>query len=166
MCHLDHNRKFPTKIIGCVNWILKSLEAAMTPNKSNHNPNIKYGETRMWTRIHKGNRGTWTSSTQQVREDPYVDQKTQKVVCWDTYKKWRRSNKKGETRKGGGARNWFQSTRTVTCSCERSRTSPSSRAWEKDRKSSSSRSISCRLAADWRLQPIQQKFEGDDPRIG
>ena len=45
-------------------------------------------------------------------------------------------------------RNWFQSIRTVTCSRERSRTSASSRACEKDRKSSSSRSTSCRLAAE------------------
>ena len=42
----------------------------------------------------------------------------------------------------------FKSSRTVTCSCERSRTSPSSRACEKDRKSSSSRSTSWRLAAE------------------
>ena len=47
---------------------------------------------------------------------------------------WRWSNKYGETRVGGstrGARNWFQSTRTVACCWERSRTSPSSRACEK-----------------------------------
>ena len=47
-----------------------------------------------------------------------------------------------------GTQNWFQSTRILTCSCERSRTSPSSRACEKDRKSSSSRSTSSRLAAE------------------
>ena len=47
-----------------------------------------------------------------------------------------------------GARHCFQSTRTVTCSCERSRTSPSSRACEGDRKSSSSRVTSSRLAAE------------------
>ena len=54
----------------------------------------------------------------------------------------------------------------VTFSCERSRTSQSSRAREKDGKSSSSRSISCQLEADQRLQFIQHTFEGDDPRIG
>ena len=91
----------------------------------------------------------------------------------DAYKKWRRrSNENGETRRwarvhqGGGARHWLQSTRIVTCSCERSRTFPSSRACQKDRKSSSSRSTSSRLAAEYLLQPIQQQFEGDDPRIG
>ena len=86
----------------------------------------KYGETRMWTRIHKALRvGTWTCG--------------------------RRSNRYGELHIGEsnrGERDCFQSTRTVTCNCERSRTSPSSRACEKDRKSSSSRSTSCRLAAD------------------
>ena len=74
-------------------------------NKMNFRPN-KYGETRVWTRIHKTLRvDTWT-------------------CC-------RRSNRHGETPIGGskrGGRNWFQSTRTVTCSCERSRTSQSSRA--------------------------------------
>ena len=37
---------------------------------------------------------------------------------------------------------------------------------KKDRKTSSSRSSSCGLAAEQRLQPIQQKIKGDDPRIG
>ena len=37
---------------------------------------------------------------------------------------------------------------------------------KKDRKSSSSGSTSCRLAAEERLQPIQQKIEGHDSRIG
>ena len=44
-------------------------------------------------------------------------------------------------------------------------TFPSSTACEQDRKSSSSRSISCRLATEQRPQPIQQKFERDDARI-
>ena len=35
MCHLDHHRRFPTKIIGCANWILILLEAAKTSNESN-----------------------------------------------------------------------------------------------------------------------------------
>ena len=62
--------------------------------------------------------------------------------------------KNGETRRwtrihqGGGARHWLQRTRIVTCSCERSRTFPSSRACQKDQKSSSSKSTSSRLAAE------------------
>ena len=43
---------------------------------------------------------------------------------------------------------WLQSTRTVTCNCEGSRTFTSSRARHKDRKSSLSRSTSSRLAAE------------------
>ena len=58
MCHLDHHRKFPTKISGCVNWILISLEAAEITNESNQNPKPNY----------------------QVRGHPYVDQNPQSVV--------------------------------------------------------------------------------------
>ena len=57
-------------------------------------------------------------------------------------------------------------TRTVTCNCERSRTLPGSRACEKDRKLSSSRITSCRLATEQRVQPHSAKFEGDDPQVG
>ena len=42
MCHLDHHRKFPTKIIRCAIWILILLEAAKTPNESNQNPKPNY----------------------------------------------------------------------------------------------------------------------------
>ena len=99
--------------------------------------------------------------------DPKVGKSPQNQ---EKYLVWSRGlhalNKNGETRIGGGARHWLQSTRTVTCSCKRSRTSPSSRAWEEDRKSSSPRSTSSRLAPEWRLRPIQQQFEGDYPRTG
>ena len=112
------------------------------PTNPTKNPIIKNGETGGWMKLHP-----------KLRVD----------ACQN----WRRrSNKNGETRKGGGARHWLQGTRIVTCSCERSRTFPSSRACQKDRKSSSSRSTSSRLAAEERLQPIQQQFEGDDSRIG
>ena len=46
----------------CVIWIQMSLEAAMITNESNQNPKpnyIKYGETRLWARVHKGNRETY-----------------------------------------------------------------------------------------------------------
>ena len=33
LCHLDHHRRFPTKIIGWKNWIQRSLEAAKRPNE-------------------------------------------------------------------------------------------------------------------------------------
>ena len=44
MCHLDHRRRFLTKIIGFMNWILKSLEAAKIPNKSNQNLKANFQE--------------------------------------------------------------------------------------------------------------------------
>ena len=51
--HLDHHRKFPTKIIGCAIWILTLLEAAKTPNESNQIPKPNY----------------------QVRGDPFEERK-------------------------------------------------------------------------------------------
>ena len=149
MCHLDHHRTFPTKKIGCVIWILMSLEAAKVLNESNQDAKPNY----------------------QVRRDPCVEEErksrnvpsliTTLLVMRNTMKSQitstgssilvNQTNRYGETRIGEsnrGARDCFQSTRTVTCNCKRSRTSPSSRACEKDRKSSSSRSTSCRLAAD------------------
>ena len=57
MCHLDHHRKVPTTIIGCVIWILISLEAAKIPNESNQKPKPNY----------------------HVRGDPYVDKSPQEV---------------------------------------------------------------------------------------
>ena len=103
-------------------------------------------------------------------------------VCWTRRqkrrrrrKRRRRSNKNGETREwtttrfvhsARGNRNWLQSVWIATCSCEKSRKLPRSRTREEDRKSSSPRSTSSRLAAEQRLQPIQQQFESDDPRIG
>ena len=41
MCRLDYRRRFPIQIIGCVIWILTSLEAAKIPNESNQNPKPK-----------------------------------------------------------------------------------------------------------------------------
>ena len=45
MCHLDHHQRFPTNIIGWMNWIQKSLEAAKTPNESNQNPKTQSSRT-------------------------------------------------------------------------------------------------------------------------
>ena len=77
---------------------------------------------------------------------------------------WRRSNKNGETREGGGARHWLQSTRTVTCSCERCRTSPSSRACEKIESHPHREALQADLQQSNVYNPISNK--GDDPRIG
>ena len=45
MYHIDHHRRFPSKIIGWKNWIQKSLEAAKTPNESNQNPKTQLSRT-------------------------------------------------------------------------------------------------------------------------
>ena len=58
LCHLDHHRKFPTKIIGCVIQNLMSLEAAKITNESNQNQEPNY----------------------QVRRDPYVGKSPQRKI--------------------------------------------------------------------------------------
>ena len=96
-------------------------------------------KTRGRTRVHKGNRErylVWSRGRQALNKNGETRMwiKIHKKLRADTCRNWRRSNKNGETRKGGGARHWLQSTRTVTYSCERSRNFPSSRACKKDRK--------------------------------
>ena len=58
MCHLDHHRRFHSKIIGWKNWIQKSLEAAKIPNESNQN----------------------STPNNQERRDPWVDKNPHKVA--------------------------------------------------------------------------------------
>ena len=45
MCHLDHHRKFPTKIIGRAIWILMLQEAARTPKRIEPKPTTKLSST-------------------------------------------------------------------------------------------------------------------------
>ena len=45
MCHLDHRRRFPVKIIGHVIWILMLQEAVKTSNESNENPILQLSST-------------------------------------------------------------------------------------------------------------------------
>ena len=59
MYHLDHHRRFLSKIIGWKNWIQKSLDAARTPNESNQNQKTNY----------------------QERWDPWVEWNPSKVAC-------------------------------------------------------------------------------------
>ena len=59
MYHLDHHRRFPSKIIGWKNWIQKSLDAAKTHNESNQNQKTNY----------------------QERWDPWVEWNPSKVAC-------------------------------------------------------------------------------------
>ena len=161
MYHLDHHRRFLSKVIGWKNWIQKSLEAAKTPNESNQNQKPNYQERwDPWVDKNPPRRSrkmsclvTRTSSTRQDREEPWVDRNLSKIAC-RCLQKLKKTIKNGETRRwtrvhqNGGARHWFQSARTVTLRCEGSRTFPSSTARQKDRKSSSSRSTSSRLAAE------------------
>ena len=106
-------------------------------------PMIKNEETRRWARIHQGNQAL--NKNGETRRWIRIHTKLRVDACQN----WRRrSNKNGETRKGGGARHWLQSIRIVTCSCFTSRKSQRSRGREEDRKSSSSRSTSSRVAAE------------------
>ena len=107
------------------------------------NPIIKNGETRRCTRIHLGDRKrylVWSRGHQALNKNGetrrWINIHTELRV--EAYKNWRRrSNKNGETRwwtrvhQRGRAQHWLQNTRIVTCSCERSRTFPSSRACQK-----------------------------------
>ena len=45
MCHLSLLQRFPSKIIGCVIWILMSLEAAKITNESNQKPKTQLSRT-------------------------------------------------------------------------------------------------------------------------
>ena len=63
-----------------MDWIQKPLEAAKISNESNQNqkPNSKNRKIHRWARVHKEiEKGTMfdhvrTSSTQQLRRDPFV----------------------------------------------------------------------------------------------
>ena len=124
-------------------------------------PLTKNGETRGWTTGHPGDRKrylVWSRRHQTLNKNGETRgwAKIHPELCVNAFsncRQRRRSNKNGETRRwtivhpARGNRHWLQSTKIVTCSCERSRKFPRSRARQEDRKSSSSRSTSSRLAA-------------------
>ena len=134
----------PPKISYKDNWIDLDSDIAGS-SKETQNPIIKYGENRMWRERRKSRNVPSLIATAKIPNESNQNQKTiiknGETRMWirihtklrvDAYENWRRrSNKNGETREGGGARLWLQSTRTVACCCERSRTSPSSRACQK-----------------------------------
>ena len=160
LCHLDHHRFKDNWMKELDSEVAESSKDTQRIQPKPKNPIIKNGETRGWTRIHQVDRErylVWSRGHQALNKNGetrgWIEIHPKLRV--DAYKNWRRrSNKNEETRRwtrvhqGGGARHWLQSTRIVTCSRKRSRTFPSSRARQKDRKSSSSRSISSRLAAE------------------
>ena len=164
-CHLEHHRRFLTKIIGRAIWILILLEdAARTSNESNWNPIPNYqvqgnlsldGEKNLWKRT-KFDRDTLnqekhdevTISTSTVK--PLSGHKsTKRCVLTPRHVE---DDQTGTERpvlvdQKRGTQIWFQSTRTVHTPLW-SRTSPSSRACITDRESSSTSSTSSRLAAE------------------
>ena len=117
ICHLDHHRKFPTKIIGCVIWILMSLEAAKIPNESNPNPKTQL------SRAERPECGQ--ESTKQTKKRTEFDHNT---LSQEKHDEVTDSTSTGDPHWWIKKRstNWFQCTRTVTLSCKGSRTSPSS----------------------------------------
>ena len=111
------------------------LQRHPTNRTKTQNPIIKNGETRMWT--DRGNPGTYhvaiVDTLKQEKHDEVTEPiSTGRPVLVDQEK-------------------WASKLISENQDCHtqvvaRSRTSPSSRACKKDRKSSSSRSTSCRLA--------------------
>ena len=95
MCHLDHHRKFPSKIIGRVIWILMLQAAVKTSSESNLNPipNYQVQGDLLQNRVKKPwnvpsliatfliKRNMIMSQIQRVRGDPYVDTNPQNVAC-------------------------------------------------------------------------------------
>ena len=159
MCHLDQRRRFPVKIIGRATWILvaKNSKDIHRIELKTQYTTTKYRETcYQMERRNFGTHQVWSrmimSQIQRVRRKPYADMNPQNVACWlPNILEMIKQVRCGETRHGGskrGTQNCFQSTRTVKLSCKGSRTHPSSKAYKKDRKSSSSRSTSSQLAED------------------
>ena len=149
MCHLDHHRKFPTKIIGCD---LDSDIAGSSKDAQRIEPKPNTQLSSMVRPVCGGKeeieeRTAFDRDTlgQEQHDDVIDPTSTGRSVCGRIHK---------ATRIGGskrGARNCFQSTRTVTCSCEKKKKTEHLRVQEllkKDRKSSSSRGTSCRFAAE------------------
>ena len=83
MCHLDHHRRFLTKIIGRAIWILILQKAVKTSNASNWNPIPNYlvkGLSLVATLLIK--RNMIRSQIQRVQGNLYLDTTPQNVACW------------------------------------------------------------------------------------
>ena len=158
MRHLDLLQRFPLKTIGWNNWVQKLLEVVKIPNKPNQNQKSEECATIRFKC--SGNRQTclvWLRKHQ--RKHGETCEELCASVCWtfrSRRKRWRRSDKNGETRwkwtihrfvhTARGNRHWLQSVWIATCSCETSRKLPCSRTREEDRESFTSRSTSSRFA--------------------
>ena len=186
MCHLDHQRQFLTKIIGCVIWILMLQEAVTTPNESNQNPKPNYQVRRdpyVGKSPHRKSRNIlclittlfvkknmMISRTQQVRGDPYVDQNPQSVACWHL-------NMLKKIKKVRWDPYWWIKKRNAKLISEFQ--DCRMQLWRKQNISEFNQELVHRIEnhlhreafhADLQknnvYNPIQQKFKGDDPRIG
>ena len=156
MCHLDHHRTFPTKIIGCVIWILKSLEAATDNQRIQPKPKTQLSSTE---RPVCGQESTKEIEKRTMfdREDVTDSTSTGRPVCGSESTKrcvlTPTHVEEDQTRTGRPVlveehEIDFRVPGLSHAVVKRSRTSPSSRAYEKDRNSSSSRSTLCRFAAE------------------
>ena len=79
--HLDHRRNFPTKIIGCVTWILMSLEAAKKLKRIQPKPN-----TQLSSAVRPG---CGPESTKRCVLTPKHDQEDQTGTGWPVLLDWK-----------------------------------------------------------------------------
>ena len=133
MCHLGLLQRFPAKIIGCVIWSQDSQRIQPKPKTQLSRTERPIGEEPFTQEIEKdvlfGREGT-KNSTRTVR---LVDGRKSIQSCVPLSVELVDKKKLEEIDIDG-----FQCARIVTCSCERSRKFPRSRARQVDRKSSSS----------------------------
>ena len=154
----------PPTISFKVNW-MKELDSEVAGSskdtqriQSNQTTIIKNGQTLEWTRIHHRERYlVWSRGHQALNTNGETCEwiKIHSQSCVELIKIEEENQTRTERPVGGQEATKveeldidFKSPRIVTCSCESSRTFLSSRARQKDRKSSSSRSTSSRLAAE------------------
>ena len=147
MCHLDHNRKFLTKVIGGVIWILMSLEAARTPNESNPNPKTQLSST--------GRPVCGQESTKRCVLTPGHVKKIKKVRG-DPYWWIKKRSRKLLFRVSG-------LSHAVVKEAEHLRVQELVNRIENHHHREA---LHTDLQQSNVYNPIQQQFEGDDPRIG
>ena len=172
MRHLDLLQRFPLTTIGWKNWIQKLLEARKTPNESNQRPKIQlleqgdlFCQSNNLVRVFRKSKMflTWLLEHRwkikvtcflpvvcQCLLNVQIKTKTQtKNVDADPVRTGRPVYEQppGFVHTVRGLRHRLQGVGITTCSCQRSRKFPRSRAREADWKSSSSRNTSSRFAA-------------------
>ena len=147
MCHLGNHRRFPTKIIGRVIWILMSLDA---PNESKLSRTMRpLGGQESTKEIEKGTLFDHEDVEHLTRTGRPVSGLKSRQTCVFMPTTFEEED---QTRMGRPVKVEeldIDFRVPGLCSCESSRTSRSSRACKEDRKSSLSRSTtSSRFAAE------------------